>query len=139
MTQDLIFAPMGAMALLTFSVLLVIPIRRFRAAASGRVTAADFRFGESATVPPDVAIPNRNYMNLLELPTLFFPVCLMFYVAQRLDAAALATAWAYVGLRAIHSAVHLTYNNVHHRLTVFAVSNAALGVLWVLFFLHGRG
>jgi hypothetical protein len=138
MTQDLIFAPMGAMALLTFLVLLIIPIRRFRAGASGLVKAEDFRFGESAAVPPDVSIPNRNYMNLLELPTLFFPACLMFFVAQRVDVAVLATAWAYVALRAIHSAVHLTYNNVYHRLIVFTASNGVLVVLWVLFFLHRR-
>lgn len=135
MAQDLMFAPMGAMALLTFAVLLFIPIRRFRAGARGLVTADDFRFGESASVPPDVSIPNRNYMNLLELPTLFFPACLMFYVAGRVDAAAVATAWAFVALRAIHSAVHLTYNNVRHRLAVFALSNVVLGALWVLFFL----
>lgn len=136
MIQDLIFAPMGALALLTFSVLLLIPLRRFRAAAGGLVKAEDFRFGESAAVPTHVSIPNRNYMNLLELPTLFFPVCLMFYVAQRVDFAVLATAWAYVGLRFVHSAIHLTYNNVFHRLTIFALSNAALAVLWVLFFVH---
>jgi hypothetical protein len=138
MAQDLIFAPMGAMALLTFAVLLFIPIRRFRAGASGLVKVEDFRFGESAAVPPDVSIPNRNYMNLLELPTLFFPACLMFYVAARVDVVALVTAWTYVALRAIHSAVHLTYNNVRHRLIVFALSNAVLGALWVLFFLHRR-
>jgi hypothetical protein len=127
---------MGAMALLTFSVLLLIPLRRFQAAAGGLVGAADFRFGESAAVPPDVSIPNRNYMNLLEMPTLFFPVCLMFYVAQSVDFTALAAAWAYVALRAVHSAVHLTYNNVFHRLIVFAASNGVLGLLWTLFFLQ---
>src|SRR5665213_3398362 len=114
MNQNLIFAPMGALALLTFAVLLIIPLRRFRAASRGLVKADDFRFGESSSVPPDVSIPNRNYMNLLELPTLFFPACLMFYVTQRVGMAALATAWIYVALRAIHSAVHLTYNNVYH-------------------------
>jgi len=138
MTQELIFAPMGAMALLTFAVLLMVPVRRFRAGARGLITAEDFRFGESAKVPPDVSIPNRNYMNLLELPTLFFPACLMFYVTQRVGMAALATAWIYVALRAIHSAVHLTYNNVYHRLVFFTASNVALGVLWVLFFLRAR-
>jgi hypothetical protein len=138
MPQTLIFAPMGAMALLTFSVLLLIPIRRFRAGARGQVSAEDFRFGESAAVPPDVSIPNRNYMNLLELPTLFYPACLMFYVTQSVGVAALATAWLYVALRAAHSVVHLTYNNVFHRLILFAVSNGVLGLLWALFFIPGR-
>ena len=129
---------MGAMALLTFGVLSLIPIRRFRAAFAGRVTAADFRFGESVAVPGDVAIPNRNYMNLLELPTLFFPPCLMFYVSHRVDAVVLIVAWLFVLFRLVHSIVHLTYNNVFHRLTLFAASNVALGALWVLFFLPGR-
>jgi hypothetical protein len=134
MPQELIFAPMGAMALLTFVVLGFIPARRFRAAFAGRVKPDDFKFGESAAVPGDVSIPNRNYMNLLELPTLFYVAGLMYYVAGRLDQAALVVAWAYVALRAVHSAIHLSYNNVFHRLTAFALSNFVLLAFWVLFF-----
>lgn len=134
MPQEMIFAPMGAMALLTFIVLGFIPARRFRAAFAGRVKADDFKFGESATVPGDVSIPNRNYMNLLELPTLFYVAGLMYYVAGRLDQAALVVAWVYVALRAIHSAIHLSYNNVIHRLAAFALSNFVLLAFWVLFF-----
>lgn len=134
MTQELIFAPMGVMALITFIVLGFIPARRFRAAAAGRVKADDFRFGESPAVPGDVSIPNRNYMNLLELPTLFYVAGLMYYVAGRLDQTALTVAWAYVALRAIHSAIHITYNNVFHRLTAFGLSNVVLMAFWLLFF-----
>ena len=134
MPQELIFIPMGAMALLTFTVLCLIPARRFRAAFAGRVQVDDFKFGESPAVPGDVAIPNRNYMNLLELPILFYVGGLMYFVAGRLDETALAVAWAYVGLRAIHSTIHLTYNNVIHRLTAFALSNFVLLAFWVLFF-----
>lgn len=134
MPQELIFAPMGAMALLTFIVLGFIPARRFRAAFAGRVKPDDFKFGESAAVPGDVAIPNRNYMNLLELPMLFYVAGLMFYVAGRVDQTVLAVAWAYVALRAVHSAIHLSYNNVIHRLAAFALSNIVLAVFWVLFF-----
>jgi len=134
MSQELIFAPMGAMALLTFVVLGMIPARRFRAASAGRVQADDFKFGESAAVPGDVSIPNRNYMNLLELPMLFYVAGLMYFVAGRLDQAALAVAWVYVVLRVIHSAIHVTYNNVMHRLIPFALSNFVLLAFWVLFF-----
>jgi hypothetical protein len=134
MPQELIFAPLGAMALLTFIVLGFIPARRFRAVFAGRVDRDDFKFGESAAVPGDVAIPNRNYMNLLELPMLFYVGGLMYYVAGRLDQTALVVAWAYVALRAIHSVIHLTYNDVIHRLTVFALSNFVLMAFWLLFF-----
>jgi hypothetical protein len=136
MSQQMIFAPLGALVLLTFLVLLMIPLRRFRAASAGLVTAEDFRFGESPAVPPAVSIPNRNYMNLLELPMLFYVGGLMYYVAGRVDQTVLAVAWAYVGLRALHSAIHLTYNNVVHRLTAFALSNVVLAVFWLMFFLR---
>jgi hypothetical protein len=136
MPQEMIFAPMGAMALLTFVVLGLIPLRRFRAAFAGQVGTEDFKFGESGRVPGHVSIPNRNYMNLLELPMLFYVAGLMYYVAGRVDGVALAVAWTYVGLRVVHSVIHVTYNNVMHRLSVFALSNFVLGVFWVLFFVR---
>ena len=58
----------------------------------------------------------------------------MYYVAGRLDEAALIVAWVYVALRALHSVIHLTYNNVIHRLIPFALSNLVLMAFWVLFF-----
>ncbi len=134
MPQDLIFAPMGAMALLTFIVLGFVPVRLFRAAFANQVTADDFKLGESSRVPPHVAVANRNFMNLLELPILFYVVCLMYFVAGRLDQPALIVAWVYVAVRAVHSVIHLTYNNVMHRLTAYAISNAVLATLWILFF-----
>lgn len=136
MPQNLIFAPMGALALLTFIVLGLIPLRRFRAAFAGHVKPEDFRFGESAAVPGHVSIPNRNYMNLLELPMLFYVASLMYFVSGKVDGVTMAVAWTYVALRAIHTLIHLTYNNVMHRLTAFALSNAVLGVFWVLFFVR---
>jgi len=136
MTQSLIFAPMGVLAFLTFGVLLLIPIRRFRAGAAGQIVSDDFKFGESPQVPGHVSIPNRNYMNLLELPMLFYVGSLMFFVTGKVDAVALGVAWLYVALRIVHSAIHLTYNKVMHRLMPFALSNLVLTVYWVLFFLR---
>ncbi len=138
MGQHLIFAPMGALACLTFLALAMIPIRRIGAARVGRVRADDFKFGESVEVPGDVSIPNRNYMNLLELPVLFYVACFMYDMTSRVDGYVLTIAWVYVGLRAMHSLIHLTYNNVRHRLIPFAVSNFVLATFWMHFFFSGR-
>jgi hypothetical protein len=127
---------MFALVGLTFIVLLMIPIARFRAAAAGKVNVGDFRLGESARVPPETQLPNRNYMNLLEMPMLFYVACLSMYLTQHVDSAAVVIAWTYVGLRMVHSAIHLSYNNVIHRLVAFAVSNVVLSVLWFRFALH---
>lgn len=126
-----ILTPMVALGALTFTVLLLIPITRFRASFQGKVTAEDFRLGESPRVPAEAAIPNRNYMNLLELPTLFYAACLGLFVLGRVTELDLGIAWLYVGLRCVHSLVHLTYNNVIHRLIVFATSNFVLVALWM--------
>jgi len=137
MPHSLILMPMGALALLTFVVLLFVPIRRFRAGFEGKVGVGDFRYGESARVPGEVSIPNRNYMNLLELPGLFYVISLLNYVTSpTVTQLTLTLAWTYVGLRAVHSLIHLTYNNVMHRLAVFATSNVVLLAMWIAFFAH---
>lgn len=125
-----ILFPMIALAALTFAVLLLVPLRRFRAGIAGQVRFDDFRYGESERVPPEVGIPNRNLMNLLELPLLFYVAGLLYLVIGRVDEYALALAWLYVGLRLVHSAIHVTYNRVRHRLIAFALSNVALVMLW---------
>ena len=139
MDPKAVFYPMIALALVTFSVLLLIPFVRFRAVLRERATAEDFKLGESAKVPDDVRIPNRNYMNLLELPMLFYVVCLAFFVTGQVDGVLLTLCWIYVGLRVIHSAIHLTYNHVLHRLSAFAASNVVLLTLWLRFLFALRG
>lgn len=129
-----ILYPMAALVFWTFAVLLRIPYVRFKAAFAGRVKARDFKLGESPNVPPDVAIPNRNLMNLLELPVLFYVACLTLYVTRTVDPVSVYLAWIYVALRACHSLVHLTYNNVFHRLTVYAASGVVLLALWIRWF-----
>lgn len=123
--------PVIALAAWTFIVLLLVPIARFRSAARGEVKAKDFRYGESAGVPGPVSLPNRNLMNLLELPLLFYVLSLGLYITLSVDQLALMGAWAYVALRVAHSLIHLTYNNVFHRLAVYAASSMVLFALWV--------
>lgn len=122
--------PLMALIGWTLGVLLLIPYQRFKAAFAGRVTAEDFRFGESERVPPQVRLPNRNLQNLLEVPLLFYVVGILAYVTGQVDAWAVALAWGYVGLRVLHSLVHLTCNRIIARFLAFAASNLLLAVLW---------
>ena len=93
--------------------------------------ADDFLYGESANVPGEVRLPNRNYMNLLESPNLFYVACIVFYVTDLVDVQAVAMAWVYVALRIAHSVVHLTYNKVMHRMMAFAASVTVLLAMWI--------
>jgi hypothetical protein len=135
-SQSAIFAPMLALAGWTFAVMCLIPVYRFRAGYAGQVTYHDFKYGESDRVPPQVRIPNRAFMNLLQVPVLFYVVCVTMYLAQGVTAAFVGLAWGYFALRVAHSLVHLSYNKVRHRLLVFGASNVVVVVMWVQAIVH---
>lgn len=136
-----ILTPMFALAAWTGLMLILVARSRVSATARGHAKTSDFRFGESPGVPGAVSLFNRNYMNLLELPVLFYVACLMAYATQTATPAMAWLAWLYVALRGAHSLVHVTYNNVLHRFAVFGLSNFALIGLWVWIgvALAGRG
>lgn len=126
MPPKAIFLPAIGLMLWTFLVLLQIPIRRFGAYFAKRVGPADFLCGESANVPPDVALPNRVFMNLLEVPVLFYASVVIAYVTDNVSPLAVGLAWLYLFLRVVHSLIYFTYNHVMHRFAVFAGSNVVL-------------
>ena len=126
-----IAAPMFALAGWTAFVLVLVPIVRFTAAAQGKVEQKDFRLADSSRVPEWVARPTRNYMNLLELPVLFYTITLLLVITQQATPAMHILAWAYVGLRIAHSLFHLIVNQVIVRFVIFAASNLVLLALWI--------
>ena len=129
--NEQILKPMFALVALTFLVLVLIPYKRITAAVGGRLAADDFKYGESANVPPDVSIPNRAMMNLLEMPVLFYLAGMILFVTRKVDTTALVLAWSYVALRTLHTGVHVTYNKVAHRLVPYGLSNVVLAALWM--------
>lgn len=127
-----IFVPMTVLAIWTMLVLLLVPIARFRAGGKGQVDFEDFRYGESSRVPDSVRLPNRNFMNLLEVPVLFYVTGVIAFLAGQVDDLVMGLAWTYVALRLGHSVVHLSYNNVLHRLVLFATSNVVVSAMLVV-------
>ena len=119
--QLTVFGPVFALAFWTFIVLNVLGFRRIRAGRQRRVKPEDFKLGESDQVPEQVRLANRNYMNLLELPVLFYVVSLTVFVTGAVTSVIVATSWFFVLLRVAHSIIHITTNNVLLRLYVFVV------------------
>ncbi len=132
MTNHAILYPIFTLAWWTSCVLLLIPITRIRAGLRREIVADDFKYGESSAVPPHVSLPNRNYMNLLELPVLFYVAGILLLISPCPSPVATGLSWLYVGLRITHSLIHLTYNHVMHRLAAFAASNVVLVAIWVV-------
>lgn len=127
-----LLGPVFALAAWTMAMLVLVAYRRLRAGFSGRVHPREFALGESPAVPAPVALANRNYMNLMEMPVLFYVACVAGTAATIATPAMVALAWLYVGLRVVHSVVHVTYNRIIHRFAVFALSNVVLVALWAL-------
>ena len=132
----LILWPMLAMAALTFAVLSLVPMFRVGDARAGRVAPNDFKMGETDKVPEATRLYNRNYMNLLELPVLFYVICCILYMTDSLRSEELWLAWGFIVFRALHSLVHLTSNAVLLRLSMFSLAAFSLMAIWIMTFWH---
>ena len=130
MEETEILAPVFALAAWTVCILLLVAFQRVRAALKGQHVVDVYKLGESPELSERVVLPNRNYMNLLELPILFYVICLIAYASQNGTNLAIKLAWLYVSLRVLHSLIHVTYNKVMHRFTIFVASNLVLLSLW---------
>ncbi|MFO1406631.1 MAG: MAPEG family protein [Steroidobacteraceae bacterium] len=77
-------------------------------------------------LPPQVRWKADNYNHLHEQPTIFY--ALMFFAALTggADATAMAMAWAYVGLRIVHSIVQATVNRIVVRFSIFMLASLVL-------------
>ena len=83
-------------------------------------------------VPPHkVQWKAHNYKHLHEEPTVFYAVALLLALVGQGDGANAAIAWAYVGLRIIHSLIQATVNKVALRFMAFALSSLCLIALIV--------
>ena len=78
----------------------------------------------------------ENFRNLFEVPVLFYVLCIALAANGGSTPGFVAAAWAYVGLRALHSLIHVTYNRVVHRFLVYVASTLLLFGMWIAFFLR---
>ena len=78
-----------------------------------------------------------NFINLFEVPVLFYVLVLATMQAGVHDAALFGLAWAFVGFRALHSLIQCSYNRVVHRFIAYALATLVLfaylvRLAWVL-------
>jgi len=133
MHPETIFGPVIGLALWTFAIMLFMAYKRFSAGFAGRLKPGAFKVGESADVPSDVRLAGRNFVNLFEMPVLFYVLCLALYMTHNVSETLLILAWIYVALRVLHSLIHVTYNKVMHRFFVYALSSFLLFGMWIMF------
>jgi hypothetical protein len=133
MNKELILLPVIAMVLLTAIVWCRLYVVRVREIRAKRVRVRDLatRAGAAASFAHTGAAD--NFMNLFELPVLFYVLCGLLYATGLSDPAYVWLAAAFVALRAVHSAIHVTYNHVMHRFFAYVGSSAVLWLMWLRF------
>jgi hypothetical protein len=80
-------------------------------------------------LPPQTQWKAHNYNHLHEQPTLFYAICTVIALSGTGNGVNALIAWAYVGLRVIHSLVQATTNKVGARFMLFLASSLALAAL----------
>jgi hypothetical protein len=133
MTQNAIFSPFLAMMFLTFLVWVYLYIRRISFISQKKISSQDLSVpGTLAQIsPPSVSNPSDNFKNLFEIPVLFYGLVLYLFITQQVDNVYVNAAWIFVVFRALHSAVHCTFNLIILRFYLYQI--AAL-VLWFMVF-----
>jgi hypothetical protein len=122
---------MFAMVLLTFAVAFRLLFLRIKALKSGQVRISQFRLN-TGEMPADITQATRNYSNLFEVPVLFY-VAGTIAIAMDVESPTMVSfAWGFVFARLVHSWIHLTYNNVAHRLWAFLAGNVCILLIWGL-------
>lgn len=128
MNQQLILQPVVAMFLLTAAVWVCLFARRIPYLVANKIDAQSVASPEAlmSKLPARVNQPANNFKNLFELPVVFYAVCAFLLLSQKVDEPFLYAAWAFVGLRAIHSLIHCTVNNVNLRFMTYMLSSLTL-------------
>ena len=139
MTQNTIFSPFLAMMFLTLLVWVYLFIRRISFITSQKISSQDLSVaGTLAQIsPPSVSNPSDNFKNLFEIPVLFYVLVLYLFITQQVDNVYVNAAWIFVAFRALHSAVHCTFNLIMLRFYLYLM--AALTLWFMLFraaFMH---
>ncbi len=90
-------------------------------------------------LPPSVQWKAHNYNHLHEQPTLFYAVALVLALLGAGNGVTALLAWAYVGLRVVHSLVQVSSNKVAVRFSVFLLASLCLIALWARTFMLAFG
>ena len=128
MTQDAIFSPFFATVFLTLLVWVYMYIRRISFIISRKLSQQELSVpGTLAQIsPPNVSNPSDNLKNLFEIPVLFYALVLYLFITKQVDTVYVNAAWVFVVFRALHSAVHCTFNLIMLRFYLYLFATLAV-------------
>jgi hypothetical protein len=125
--------PVVALVVLTFIVCLMTVVYRNVALVRGAASVRYFK-AFTADIPAEwIERPARTYKNLLELPVLFYLVCVLMLTTGRFDSVQVSLAWVFVMTRYVHAFIYIGFNDVAFRFAAFLTGVLTLAVIWTRF------
>jgi hypothetical protein len=122
---------MFVLVILTMVIMVLTARVRIESVQSGTVPQSYYSLMEGHDIPDFVAKTTRNFNNLFEVPTLFYAGGAVYLALDQAGQLPIISAWIFVAARVMHSIIHLSYNNVLHRLVIFAIGNLSVLVMWL--------
>jgi hypothetical protein len=123
--------PLMAQVLLTFIVLYIMGRQRVNEIKRKRIHPQSTNVRtKSREVFTDAEAASDNYHNQLESPLLLYVAILLTLMLMIQDYVIVALAWTFVASRYLHAFIHITYNRVLHRFSVFVFSSLVLFAIW---------
>ncbi len=124
-------------AVLTFWSMLVLIFMTAKRLPAFKSIGVDLRTAEPGgryvdiepSLPKKVNWTSHNYTHLMEQPTLFYAVVIILALAGGSNDFHVALAWAYTGLRIVHSVWQIFVNAIAVRFVLFALSSLCLLIL----------
>jgi hypothetical protein len=125
--MNTLVAPVMALVAWSLVIWLWMYIRRLPAMSRAGITPQEAAFpGGLDSLPASVRQAADNYNHLMEQPTIFYAAALAIQVAGHADDWALRLAWAFVGLRVLHSLIQVSANIVLLRFLAFSAGTLVL-------------
>lgn len=133
MIPNLFYAPFLAMIFLTFLVWAWMMTSRLISMVRNRVWIEELQTDAGYEKIKDAENPSENFINLFEVPILFYVLMLVLIQSQNSDPALISGAWAFVFGRTMHSVIHCASKVVLPRAFFFVTSTGILLWMWIRF------
>ena len=124
------------MVVLTFIIGFIALRVRFASVKKGDVSARYYKLMQGDKIPEIVTKTSRCFNNQFEVPVLFYVACTLYVSLGIESLVGVIFAWLFVIFRSIHAYIHLTYNHVLHRMSVFCLACTSVIILWVNLVVH---
>jgi hypothetical protein len=132
-SPERLIAPMEALVGLTAFIWLLMVLVRNGTILRGITKPSYYRDYQSDAPPEWVERPARTFNNLLQVPSLFYVICLLMMVTGKLDDVQVTLAWVFVAMRFVHAVIYIGWNYVPYRFGAWIAGCITLGVLWTRF------